>query len=764
MKMGIIPWRLKRLLTKYFGSKSSFGGQRFQPDFSYHAQGGGGSGAGQSIGDRLGRQLLLPNHPFLISAVEEVKDFAEQESLQNFRSELLQCANLLCDKTFPVYCENLPPLKNGFSWPELEKLRPDDVLYRVRPHRFEFAPILSLAALYDERFLEPLHVVIKEWMRHARTSKSHLPYLTNLVVIYRVVALTWSCCFLAANKTGDTSAPSNELLTNTLLILKEDIRFLKSRLGKSHPNNHLLADYFAGWFISFFYPEFVEADDFSGYESKWIAELKRQFYSDGGNFEHSLHYHELGCEMAVIYILAKQVREQSVAPEIESFVEKMLAFQASLTGSENKSWPIGDTTEDPLFPLASVRGGSLGLLVSIHQKLFQRRGSELSDADRLKQAKNLLLGFECPEDILNAEDDTAKINFFPEAGYHIFSESGASLRYIFRTGVAPGSQFMPGHMQSDCLSLYWRSQEENLLAASGTFTYRHANRNGLNLRQFFCSPMAHSCFVIKDEDSLGEMTGDFRDSDNGLRVSSRAYGTPEIGSWCEGKLVSSNHYNGYKRGVVHLTGGITLVYDLVPIQISHSTKGFGWQVAPRVTVSKLNRNVVALKGAGSSASIVPAHNLQEVHLSQGDSTAPLGWVSEGYGVMEAAPNCYYPFDGEAGLTGFMLLNGEPDENASLDLDMCSDSTICATAKVGEKTYTLLLCLESQPILDLPNLPEFSGRLLVIESFEGRLIKIKGLGVNRIRWALHEIDYESDISGRDLEMNFSNGKVLIRYFS
>ena len=82
----------------------------------------------------------------------------------------------------------------------------------------------------------------------------------------------------------------------------------------------------------------------------------------------------------------------------------------------------------------------------------------------------------------------------------------------------------------------------------------------------------------------------------------------------------------------------------------------------------------------------------------------------------------------------------------------------------EKTYTLLLCLESQPILDLPDLPEFSGRLLVIESFEGRLIKIKGLGVNRIRWALHEIDYESDISGRDLEMNFSNGEVLIRYFS
>jgi hypothetical protein len=43
-----------------------------------------------------------------------------------------------------------------------------------------------------------------------------------------------------------------------------------------------------------------------------LTELGRQIYLDGTSFEHSVHYHELACEMALSYLLLSRRNGLSV--------------------------------------------------------------------------------------------------------------------------------------------------------------------------------------------------------------------------------------------------------------------------------------------------------------------------------------------------------------------------------------------------------------------------------------------------------------------
>jgi len=132
---------------------------------------------------------------------------------------------------------------------------------------------------------------------------------------------------------------------------------LQHTIGGSYPNNHLLADGFAGWYCGTLYPEFRSAGASASKGRRiFLRELRRQFYADGANFEHSTHYHELGCEMVVAYVLLSRRNDAATDADVMNGLERMLAFQAALNGPEAISLPIGDTTEDPLFPLDAEHG------------------------------------------------------------------------------------------------------------------------------------------------------------------------------------------------------------------------------------------------------------------------------------------------------------------------------------------------------------------------------------------------------------------------
>src|SRR5690606_12713495 len=122
-------------------------------------------------------------------------------------------------------------------WTRLETGPGRDNLYRVRPHRFGFAPILALAAAYDGSDGAPLEDLIRSWLPFAygRAGRAYA-YSSALVASYRILALTWAMALLPR--------PAPEMYCTMLRILLADIGFIYRDLGRSFPNNHLLADGF----------------------------------------------------------------------------------------------------------------------------------------------------------------------------------------------------------------------------------------------------------------------------------------------------------------------------------------------------------------------------------------------------------------------------------------------------------------------------------------------------------------------------------------
>ena len=155
------------------------------------------------------------------------------------------------------------------------------------------------------------------------------------------------------------------------------VNFLTPRLGDAHPNNHLLADYFTGWFIHNQFSVLVAKDvSFAQYEQKFQQELLNQYYPDGGNFEHAMHYHEHGSEMVMIFCLLSD--KSNIEQVVLKRIKRIMQFQLKLMSDENCAWELGDTTEDTLLPLDNSTGWSLGTLKQVYQHYFGK-GVELTN-------------------------------------------------------------------------------------------------------------------------------------------------------------------------------------------------------------------------------------------------------------------------------------------------------------------------------------------------------------------------------------------------
>src|SRR5690606_320400 len=152
-------------------------------------------------------------------------------------------------------------------------------------------------------------------------------------------------------------------------------------IGHAFPNNHLLADGFAGWFCGTLYPELEYAAQCKAIgEPIFLRELQRQFHEDGAGFEHAMHYHELGCEMTVAYVLLEQRNGRQVRLEGTNRLKAMLALQAAVSGPEANPLTMGNSIEDPLFPLDPGHGWAPGAMRELYRSLFDG-GVEPSTSD-----------------------------------------------------------------------------------------------------------------------------------------------------------------------------------------------------------------------------------------------------------------------------------------------------------------------------------------------------------------------------------------------
>ncbi len=527
------------------------------------------------------------------------------------------------------------PLDEGIGWCGIAPGPGADDLYAAQPHRFGFLPRLAIAALHGDNTVPLIARLLSTWTDAVAAGEPEC-YHSPLAVLYRVLACSWALVLVGG---GDAPEPlRNEVVFTLLKILAADRDYLQPTIGQSYPNNHLLADGFAAWYVGLLFPEFGDAESLRARgDALFVQELRRQFFADGGNFEHSTHYHELGCEMASAYVLLARRNGQALPEDLPQRLHTMLAFQAAVGGPEARPLPLGDTTEDPLFPLDADHGWANAAMRELLRALHEPELAAAPAADAtVERAYWLLGGALAPPPIAPAPEVT---RHFDDAGVHVLVDTALGSRLVFRAGPMQDRLLSAGHAHADLLSLHLNIGDRPIVVNSGTGTYRAAgprwNDGSPDWRHYFAGPRSHNG-VFLGIDPFGPMTGDFRNRDVPCRVRPlhRAAGP---GITCMAFEVLAPHAaGGLCRWVVQVDGLGWLIEDGWRDGPDRAAS-FGLQFAPGVAVDVAAGTpvIATLDDVGCRIDFEPAWEGATVLCG---SVQPLGgWISPRYGERIAAP-------------------------------------------------------------------------------------------------------------------------------
>lgn len=657
----------------------------------------------------------------------------------------------------PIYATTGPVLRPGFPWATLPRGPGGDILYAVRPHRFAFAPRFALAVLYGGLPAANFAEILEDWMAFVARGESELPYVSTLVVIQRLLALSWALAFIAATPESNAANGVRAEL-DILRILHADISFLVPRLGSSYPNNHLLADRFAGWYVRLLFPELVPGPgNLEEYETAWLAELERQVYLDGTSFEHSLHYHELACEMAVAYVLLCRRNARAIpGPTLEQ-IERMLDFQVALAGPQCVTVPFGDATEDPLFALDVGEGWTTAGLRELYRALFRPDLARAqAAAPSVERAFWLLGGDLAPAPTSPSSESSPRA--WRDGGYYVFPESAPEVRLVFRTGPREGRELMAGHMHSDLLSVCMNLGKQPVMVDAGTWSYRLRAEPVATGRRYLMGPAAHNGLSIEGLDPLARPEQDFRGRTSPIRVRTQRQLLGEGIAWVEAEVVGDSPYAGYRRGVVHVRGEYWLIYDRFPAATQAGTGRLGFQFSPTVRVKGEAAGMQRIEVAGGSLGIAAAPGLGEPEVLCGQFDPPGGWVSPHYGGRVAAPQLIYRIDRGVVLSAFMLAIGER-AGGGVETEVLETGVALRITHAETRDLLLLATSPDSPQVQSGGVLSHAD-LLWLHCTKGHLRRLWCLGLRRLELPMYGLtvdaleplcEVEISVAGQEIEV-------------
>ena len=561
-----------------------------------------------------------------------------------------------------------PPSEQAFQRQGGEALADSaasDNLYLFKVLRLAFLPRLCIAVCHGSVSVDHLETVLRAFSAACEHEEMRFGYPTELVVTQRAIALSWCLVFLLslnAGRDGESDVIDNALWL-TLKILFSDIDFLSADIGHSTANNHLLVDGFAGWYLGSLFPEAKGAAAFcAAGEAIWLAELERQIYGDGGSFEHSAHYHEMACEIALAYYLLKQRNKQELPNGFPEKLRAMLSLQAAVSGPEAEPLPLGDAVEDPMFPLDAAEGWATGALRAALNALFPGAVAAARDDCPSLQRAFWLFGGALPSEEPSSEEPVHRA--FPEAGLYVIEDRELATRFVFRSGPQPGARQWAGHMHADFLSLFISVGGQPLLVDAGTYSYRHRPGDDLgdaeSWRTYFMGPLAHNTLSLTGHDPLGSFDGDFRSKEAAAAaVAMTRYRHEEGVTWLEGALEGVPQLEGYRRGLIHMPGAYALLYDYFTGSLPSEHCLLSFQCAPGTDLEQDDRSLrVTVNGVSATLFLDPQLRLKA--LLNGSMSPIGGWVSPSYGVIERAPQVRLEWEAVAPITAVAIAISQGD--------------------------------------------------------------------------------------------------------
>jgi len=668
----------------------------------------------------------------------------------DWRERLERWTTEVTSQALRVFGHPIAPLRPGYPWAGRPGATPDDVLFAARPHRFAFAPPLACATLIGIFPASGFRELLLDWCEFAADGRPQPAFHSPLAVTQRLLACGWAYAILGPVAGGEFSALV-ELKWQLLKLMGQDVAFLEPRLGSSYPNNHLLVDRFAAWYIASVFPTLRHGQGASDdAERLWLEECERQTYPDGGYFEPTVHYHGLATELLTAYVLLSRRQRRLLPAWVPARQAAMLRFQATLAGPDAQPPEIGDGTEDLMFPLVPDVRSAEGL--SALYRMQWTGGATTPGTSAGKAWAAWMSGGEV--EVADRERPPEGFAAFIDTGVFVFSEADGRTRLVLRTAPAPEHAVMPGHMHSDLMSIYLVDSGTPLIVDSGTLTYRFGDRRdergATNWREYLTGASAHNSVLLAGQDPLGALTGDFRSKMHvprarvlGCRASARL-------AAAAARLQGEPPYAGLMRGVVHVRDEYFLVWTALPAGVAIDAARFLFQLAPGTEV-KPGRRSLKFKHSGASMDVAYSPGLEHEATRQGSDDPVSGWVSPRYGEIAPAPQVAFRATDGKRFSAMLFRRSDRPRVSSLSCEVIANGAgVIRVEGTGFSDLVVVNVASSRGQAVSLDQGSFDGEALWMRETTAGALALRSLATRAVGLQQHGIDLRAGVDLEDFD--------------
>lgn len=203
--------------------------------------------------------------------------------------------------------------------------------------------LLRVSFFAKERSTEYIKAVLKDFKEYNKIGFG-VQWMNAMEVAIRAINIS-----VAFDKAG-----YNE--KEDLIFLQEHFRFILKNLERKEGfgNNHYLANLTGLLFGLVYFPSWKELQETRNWIiEEFCAELEKQFYSDGGNFEGSTYYHALSTEITLLGLACLVNLKEIIAIEkVQIKVSRAYNFLKSIAKTNGELPQFGDNDSGKILPLS----------------------------------------------------------------------------------------------------------------------------------------------------------------------------------------------------------------------------------------------------------------------------------------------------------------------------------------------------------------------------------------------------------------------------
>src|SRR6266550_4338476 len=456
--------------------------------------------------------------------------------------------------------------------------------------RLQFLPVLGKAYVLtrDERYRQNAKHLLSYWIQNNPVGIG-----VNWSIAMEAALRAMSICFLL-NLISPLRPEEEGWLERVTQSLWHHFVYVEAHIEFSHliTSNHYLSNVVGLHCLS----QFLEGPSMVPkrrlYRRLVEAEIQRQVYEDGGDYEASIGYHALVAQMFTSALLLMRASKLTPHPSFLERLGRMYRMMDKLASPSGQLPNVGDCDDGRvelflddlqqmlLLPVPERNSLRMSNLLGVGKCLFGGRHGSTEDAKWYGVTET---SWASSSVVNQPQVCRQRVAIFPQSGIAIAKTEHAEVLFF----AVPNGIFGKGsHTHNDKLSFVLRLDGEEVLCDSGTGCYTRDPE----VRNRFRATAAHNSVLVD-----GEEQNTFDHGRAGLFWSGSEAEVGRIGQWREnGDLFLRASHSGYKRlGVMH-TRTIRLPEGKPKAIVEDRLSGIGthrfeinFQMAPGWKVSSL---------------------------------------------------------------------------------------------------------------------------------------------------------------------------------